>query len=84
MLAQVSGDLLGVPLEYTDAEIDEITSPRHFVDVRRTSGGPAPAETARAVALSREALAADRAWLTAASDRLADAHSRLRRRAQAL
>ena len=83
-LARVSGDLLGVPVEYTDAEIAGIMSPRHFVEVRQTPGGPAPAETARALARSREALAGDRAWLAATSDRLADAHARLRRRAQAL
>jgi len=83
-LARVSGDLLGVPLEYTDAEIAEIMSPRHFVEVRRTSGGPAPAETARALDRSREALAGDRTWLAAASGRLAGAHARLRQRAQAL
>jgi argininosuccinate lyase len=83
-LARVSGDLLGVPLEYTDAEIAAIMGPRHFVEVRQTPGGPAPAETARALARSREALAGDRTWLAAASDRIADAHARLRRRAQAL
>src|SRR5918992_52272 len=42
-LATVSSDLVGVPLTYTDAEIDEILSPHHFVEVRRTPGGPAPA-----------------------------------------
>ena len=83
-LARVSSDLLGVPLEYTDAEIAAIMSPRHFVEVRQTPGGPAPAETSRAIAASREALAADRTWLARTSDRLTDAHARLRRRAQAL
>ena len=83
-LATVSSDLLGVPLQYTDAEIAEIMSARHFVEVRQTPGGPAPAETTRAIEDSREALARDRAWLAATSDRLADAHARLRRRAQAL
>jgi argininosuccinate lyase len=62
-LATISGDLLGVPLQYSDAQIAQITSARHFVDVRRTYGGPAPAETARAVDASRQALEADRAWL---------------------
>ena len=36
------GELLGVPLELTAAELTEIMSPRHFVDVRRTPGGPSP------------------------------------------
>ncbi len=41
---------------YSDAQIAEIMSPRHFVEVRRTLGGPAPDETARALAgLARRA-----------------------------
>ena len=84
MLATISSDLLGVPLEYTDAQIAEILSPRHFVDVRWTLGGPAPPETARALTESREAAAADRVWLTGTAGRLSAAQARLRQRAQAL
>jgi argininosuccinate lyase len=83
-LATISSDLLGVPLVYTDAQVAQILSPRHFVDVRRTPGGPAPSETARALALSREAAAADRVWRTDTAGRLAAAQARLRQRAQAL
>ena len=83
-LATISSDLLGVPLQYTDAQIAEILSPRHFINVRLTPGGPAPSETARAVARSREAVAADRLWLTDTAGRLAAAQARLRQRAQAL
>jgi argininosuccinate lyase len=35
-LAQVSGEILGSPLQYSDAEIETIISPKHFVDARRT------------------------------------------------
>jgi argininosuccinate lyase len=83
-LATISSDLLGVPLVYTDAQIAEILSPRHFVDVRQTPGGPAPSETARALAQSRAAAAADRTWLADTAGRLAAAHARLRQRAQSL
>jgi len=83
-LATISSDLLGVPLEYTDAQIAQILSPRHFVNVRQTPGGPAPSETARALAGSREVLAGDRSWMTQTSGRLAAAHARLRQRTQAL
>ena len=79
-LATVSGDLLGVPLQYTDAQIEEIMSARHFVEVRQTPGGPAPSETARALGQSREMLAADDSWLAATGDRLAAAHAQLRSR----
>jgi argininosuccinate lyase len=83
-LATVSGDLLGVPLKYTDVQIEEIMSARHFVEVRRTPGGPAPAETARALACARETLVGDESWLADVGDRLAAAHAQLRRRAEAL
>jgi len=83
-LATISSDLLGVPLVYTDAQIAEILSPRHFVDVRKTPGGPAPPETARALAQSREAAASDRMWLTATGGRLAAAQARLRQRSESL
>jgi argininosuccinate lyase len=83
-LASVSSDLLGMTLRYTDEEISDIMSPRHFVEVRQTAGGPAPAETARALRRSRELLAADQSWVAATGDRLAIAHARLRQRAEAL
>jgi argininosuccinate lyase len=83
-LATVSSDLLGVPLVYTDAQIAEILSARHFVNVRQTPGGPAPSETARAVAQSRELVVADRVWHTNTAGRLAAAQARLRQRARSL
>src|SRR5688572_20383690 len=84
ILSTVSGDLLGVPLQYSDAEIAAIMSPRHFVDVRTTAGGPAPAETARALLESRTQLTADRAWLDGRRDALARAAAELTSRSAAL
>jgi argininosuccinate lyase len=83
-LAEVSKSVLGEPLTYTDAELSEILSPRHFVDVRRTYGGPAPAETASAAIVARDALSADQAWWTAAKDALREAERRLAERASTL
>ena len=48
-----------------------ILSPRHFVEIRRTLGGPAPEETARAAGASRQQLEADEAWWSRASAALA-------------
>jgi argininosuccinate lyase len=84
ILATVSGDLLGVPLQYSDAQIVEILSPRHFVEVRRTPGGPAPAETGRAVEEARRALDADRQWLADTRRRTMMAESTLRSRSVSL
>ena len=41
-------ELLGAPLTYSEDEVAHILSPRYFVEIRRTLGGPAPEETARA------------------------------------
>jgi argininosuccinate lyase len=83
-LARISGDLLGVPLEYTDAQIADVMSPRHFVAVRRSHGGPAPEETARAIDHSRQLLAADHTWLSLTRDRLAAAEARLKQQSEGL
>ena len=84
VLATVSSDLLGVPLEYSDSEIAEIMSPRHFIEVRTTPGGPAPTETARALAESEAALQRDREWVTRTEDALTAAEQRLADRSCAL
>jgi argininosuccinate lyase len=84
ILSTVSGDLLGVPLQYSDAELAAIMSPRHFVDVRTTAGGPAPAETTRALHESRTQLTADRAWLDGRRAALARAAVALKTRSAAL
>ena len=84
MLSTVSGDLLGVPLQYSDAELAEIMSPRHFVEVRTTPGGPAPAETNRALLASRRQLAVDRAWLDGERGAIARAGAQLKARSAAL
>ena len=63
VLAEVSAGIIGAPIRYTDEALAELISPRHFVDVRRTLGGPAPSETGRALDESRQALAADRDWM---------------------
>jgi argininosuccinate lyase len=84
LVADASRDLVGVPLEYSEAALAEILSPRHFVAVRTTPGGPAPEETARAIAASRAQLEADRQWWTNATDALASAERRLAERSAKL
>jgi argininosuccinate lyase len=83
-LAAVAFELLGRPIVYPEERLAEILSPRYFVSVRRTAGGPAPAETARAVAGAETALAADLEWLAGRRAALAAAQRLLRERAAAL
>jgi argininosuccinate lyase len=84
LLAEVSTSVLGAPLRYTNDEIARILSPRHFVEVRNTPGGPAPSETARALADANDCLDADRQWLANVRQGLGDAGRMLRERSKSL
>jgi argininosuccinate lyase len=83
-LSAVSGDVLGLPLQYSDADLAAIMSPRHFIEVRMTPGGPAPVQTTRALLESRTQLTADRAWLDGRREALTRAGATLRARSAAL
>src|ERR1051326_7139864 len=83
-LAKASAELLGAPLKYDEQALAEMLSARHFVDVRKTLGGPAPEETMRAAAASRHQLDADEAWWTSATSALNAAERRLAERSAAL
>jgi argininosuccinate lyase len=64
-LARASNAILGRPLEYSESDLRRIMSPRHFVEVRTTFGGPAPSETSRAITESARLLQRDRTdWQT--------------------
>jgi argininosuccinate lyase len=84
IVAAASRDLTGTPIRYTEERLAEILSPRHFVEVRLTPGGPARAEVERAIAQSGDCLAADTCWATGARDALVSAETRLRGRSAKL
>ena len=84
LLAAASREVIGSPLAYSEAQLTEILSPRHFVNVRKTPGGPAPEETARAARASHQQLEADDAWWSGATGALADAEQKLTQRAARL
>ena len=83
-LAEASAEVLGAPLNYSEAALAEILSPTHFVRVRKTPGGPAPEETADAVSLSLAELEADRSWWTNTTRALSESERRLHERVGAL
>lgn len=84
LLVAASAAVLGAPIIYDEAGLELVLSPRHFVEVRTTLGGPAPARTTEAIAQSRAALAADHAWWRGRKDALARAATTLRETAAAL
>jgi argininosuccinate lyase len=77
VLKDVSKDVTGQQIVYDEAQLAHILSPRHFVEIRQTFGGPAPSETARAIDVSKGVLAQDQAWLAEARARLTRAASAL-------
>ncbi len=83
-LAQASLAILGRSLDYTEEQLQQVMSPAHFVNVRTTHGGPAPKETARAIAESCRVLAADRDAWKGRRDHLTGAETMLRARVQQL
>lgn len=84
LLAEASAECLGVPLAYGETELAEILSPRNFVRVRRTLGGPAPEETARAASHGRSMLDRDQAWWTGRMQAIAEAARQLSSRCSEL
>jgi hypothetical protein len=83
-LAKASSAILGTALEYTEPDLQRIMSPKHFVEVRKTHGGPAPSETGRAIAESAKLMQRDRDAWSARRARLNQAESALEARARAL
>jgi len=84
LLRAASREAIGRELCYDEDQLAKILSAEHFVAVRTTPGGPAPAETGRAVGVSTQALAQDRDWLRATREKLAHANDQLKRSAAAL
>jgi argininosuccinate lyase len=78
LLREVSTDLVGRALDYSDERLAAILNPTYFVQVRRTLGGPAPDVTASAIEASAALLATDRHWLAAREEALARAARELR------
>jgi argininosuccinate lyase len=72
LLARAAGDVLGRPLELADDVIARVLDPQHFIDVRRTLGGPAPD-------VARTALTESRAGLARDGDALAESRAALAR-----
>jgi hypothetical protein len=80
----VSLSVLGTAIDYDEPSLAQLLSARHFIDVRNTPGGPAPSETGRALAGSRELLASDDTWHADARERLRRADESLTEAAKSL
>jgi argininosuccinate lyase len=84
LLREVSSAVLGRAVEFDEARLREVLSARHFVEVRKTPGGPSPSEVLRALSRSRELLESDLKWLRDAQAKLERADTQLTEAAKAL
>jgi argininosuccinate lyase len=84
VLREVSKDVLGYAVPIDEPALDRLLSPRHFVEVRKTLGGPSPSVTADAIAASRRAHDEDCGWLTGTIERLRAAEGKLKEAASRL
>jgi argininosuccinate lyase len=84
LLREITTTVVGRPIVYDEVRLAEILSPEYFVRVRTTPGGPAPVETSRAIAASRERLSAGDEWMRMAVGKLRQAEEVLRRAAAGL
>jgi argininosuccinate lyase len=71
LLRELLADFPGVSI--SRERLAEILSPAYFVDIRRTPGGPAPSETARALAAARGNLETDGQWWASRREKLQNA-----------
>jgi argininosuccinate lyase len=84
LVAATAKEVTGADVTIAESELQNILSPRHFVSVRKTHGGPAPEVTGRAAEVSRLQLDADEGWWNSATGALAEAERRLDQRSEAL
>jgi argininosuccinate lyase len=77
-LREVSRSVTGKEIVYDEASLADVLSPRHFIEVRKTYGGPAPSETASAISASEELLKTDSEIVNTLRAKLAAAHEQLR------
>ncbi len=83
-LSEASKPILEQPVRMTNSDLDRLLSARHFVTVRTTHGGPAPAETTRALGCASSALEHDEEWARERARELSAAEARLKAVAAAL
>jgi argininosuccinate lyase len=84
VLARIASELANTKVEYSANQLTEILSPVHFVEVRKTPGGPNPDIVALAIRASRERLEHDRAWFASKMEGLKRAEEALARAVAAL
>lgn len=84
VLRDVSQAVIGRAIDLDAPTLARVLSPEHFVSVRTTPGGPAPAQTTLAIARSRTLLDRDEEWRKGRTAALRNAETALREAAASL
>jgi argininosuccinate lyase len=83
-LAAASREVTGKEIRMTPDALARVLSPEHFIEVRKTFGGPAPDITSAAIVASRRKLADDEVEMSRRREALASADVRRRQAVEAL
>ena len=81
LLTRIASELSAARIHYSSDQLAEILSPAHFVQVRKTPGGPNPEVVAGAIRASRERLDRDREWFKTRMEKLKRAEEELKKAA---
>ena len=78
IVSQISEEVTGTAITYTEDELATLLSPEHFVNIRKTHGGPSPEVTGAALEASRDSLGRDAGWIASTKTRLLNAEAALK------
>jgi argininosuccinate lyase len=84
VLREIAMSVLGRSLDFDEVRLTEVLSARHFVEVRKTPGGPSPSVVAQALGHSRDVLSSDSKWLSVTRSKLERADQQLTEAAHAV
>ena len=75
--------LTGRALELDRQILQRALDPRHFVDVRKTPGGPSAEVLTETITAARDRLVADTGWVEAAADHIERARQQMKEETEA-
>lgn len=84
LVNQIGMRIVGKELNLTEELVREALDPRRFIELRDRTGGPAPREMRRQIAVREQQLAADEEWINARWDEIGQSEELLRRRVDEL
>lgn len=77
LLQNVSKEIIGRELNFTEDELNQTLTPEFFVLIRTIYGGSAPSETKRALSVENNSFILEKQWLNEKNKSLNESHEKL-------